>query len=122
MKKDITPGNEEVKDLLNDIIKKYKKIIKDKLIEIVLIGSYARGDEEEYSDIDIIALIDDSDKNIKTLDRKLEDFNHELTMKYEILVSPILISYSQFREYRDILPFYMNVEKEGVILYERKIA
>lgn len=122
MKKAIIPGNEEVRNLLNDITKKYKKIIKEKLVEIVLIGSYARGDEEEYSDIDIIALIDDSDKNIKTLDRELEDFNHELTMKYEILVSPILLSYNRFREYRDILPFYINVEKEGVILYERKIA
>lgn len=108
--------------LLSEIIEKYKEVIQNKLVEIILFGSYARKNQEEYSDFDIMVIIDDSVENIKSFDRALEDINFELTMKYEILVSPIMVKFSTFKEYGDSLPFYMNVMKEGVIVYERTAA
>ena len=105
MKKTGIAGVPEVKRLLSEVIDKYREVIKDKLVEIILFGSYAKKNQEEYSDVDIMVLIDDSDENIKSFDKALEDINFELTMKYEILVSPILVSFGTFREYVDILPF-----------------
>jgi predicted nucleotidyltransferase len=115
-------NSDEIKALLAEVVETYKTIIREKLVEVVLYGSYARGSEEEYSDVDILALIDDSDENIKQLDRILEDFHHDMIMKYSVLLSPILVSYPVFTKYHDVLPFYMNVEREGVVVYERKVA
>jgi len=112
----------ELDALLKEIRETYSTILQDNLVEIVLFGSYARGDAEEYSDVDILIMVDDSAENMKKFDVQLDHVNHELTLKYEILISPLLISFENFVEYREVLPFYMNVEKEGVIIYERTAA
>lgn len=113
---------DEVRNLLSEVVEKYREVIQDKLVEIILFGSYARENQEQYSDIDIMVLIDDSDENLKKFDKLLENINFELTMRYEILVSPVLIKLNIFKAYRDCLPFYINLLKDGVILYERQAA
>jgi uncharacterized protein len=122
MNQDFILDKDEIKSLLSEISEKFRETIKDKLVELVLFGSYARGNPEQYSDVDIFVLIDDSDKNIKNYSNALDDFEHDLTLKYGVLVSTIMVNYKRFEEYKDVLPFYMNVEKEGVKIYERKAA
>lgn len=115
-------NQQEVQSLLAELVDVYKSLIGEKLVEVVLYGSYARGNEEEYSDVDVLALVDDTEENIRHYDTELEDFNHDMIMKYGVLLSPIIVNYSIFTKYRDVLPFYMNVEREGVVVYERKVA
>jgi uncharacterized protein len=113
---------QEIKDILRDVTQKYKEVIKDKLVEIVLFGSYARNNPEEYSDVDIMILIDDTDENIKEYGRELGDFNHDLDLKYEVIISPIMINYGIFKKYEDVLPFYINIVREGKRVYGREAA
>jgi len=115
-------NQQEVQSLLTELVDVYKSLIGEKLIEVVLYGSYARGNEEEYSDVDVLALVDDTEENIRHYDTELEDFNHDMIMKYGVLLSPIIVNYSIFTKYRDVLPFYINIEQEGVVVYERKVA
>jgi predicted nucleotidyltransferase len=112
----------EIEGLLAEIVEKYREIIGDRLAEVVLFGSYAKGRQEKYSDIDIMALVNDSDERIREYDRNLEEVNYEITMKYEVLVSCVVISSIRFEEYRGLLPFFINVEKEGIPIYERPAA
>jgi len=112
----------EIKGLLTEIVEKYRELIGDRLVEVVLFGSYAKGRQEQYSDIDIMALVNDSDEKIREYDRNLEEVNYEITMKYEVLVSCVVISSIRFEEYRGLLPFFINVEKEGIPIYERPAA
>jgi uncharacterized protein len=112
----------EVRDILHDVTEKYKEVIKDRLVEIVLFGSYARKKPEEYSDVDIMVLIDDTDENIKEYGRDLGEFVHDLDLKYDVLITPIMINFEIFKRYEDILPFYMNIIKEGVKVYGREAA
>jgi len=44
---------------LNDLSKKLKEEFRDKIKEVILFGSYARGDFTDDSDIDIIVIVDD---------------------------------------------------------------
>jgi uncharacterized protein len=112
----------ELQDLLSEIKVRATEVVGPSLVEIVLFGSYASGKQVDESDVDVLFVIDDTEENIKIFDKKLGDLAFEMLMKYEIFVSLIVTGYNRFVEYSDILPFYMNVVKEGIKLYERPAA
>ncbi len=74
------------------IIQEFKKdisaILKDKLDKIVLFGSYARGDYDEESDVDVLILV----KEIPTLKekQKIIKIASMYSLKYDILISPVI--------------------------------
>ena len=51
----------KIKFLLREVEQKLKAVFHEKLDRIILYGSYARGDYNDESDIDIIVLIQDGD-------------------------------------------------------------
>jgi predicted nucleotidyltransferase len=101
------------------MVDEYKRIYGDQLKQVYLYGSYARGDYNEESDIDIVALIDSDFSDIQRikLRKKLTSFSSHLGLKYDVLISPSIINYNTFNEYVDVLPYYQNILKEGVKLY-----
>ncbi|AEE97589.1 nucleotidyltransferase domain-containing protein [Mahella australiensis] len=107
-------------ELINDIIYNIKAVLGEKLESIVLYGSYARASQESDSDIDIIALVDGDDSYIKSVDDLITDITVDLSLKYNIVVSIFLQNLDQYRQFLDVLPFSMNIEKEGIELYERE--
>jgi len=104
-----------IDELIRQINSKLQKKFKDKLVKIVLFGSYARGDYDTESDIDILVLIED-DEPEKYSD-EIVDFEVDLTIKYGVLPSIILRDINYFYENKEIIPFYRNVEREGVEIY-----
>jgi hypothetical protein len=48
----------------------------------------------------------------------LIDFTVELDLKYDKVFSVIDIDYDEFLKWEDILPFYKNVKKDGVVLWK----
>ena len=86
------------------------------IAEIVLYGSYARGEETEESDIDM-ALILKKEQTEKQYDRMTE-----MVVDYEldlgITLSIIPIKEQEFTEWKTTLPFYKNVDKEGIVLWK----
>lgn len=47
----------ELRIILNQMLKAYLSVYGTKLVKVMLYGSYARGDNRVYSDIDIVAII-----------------------------------------------------------------
>ncbi|MBR1877080.1 MAG: nucleotidyltransferase domain-containing protein [Lachnospiraceae bacterium] len=93
-----------------------KEVYGDKLREVILFGSCARGDFDEESDIDVMILLD-VDKFEATSEReKIHTVVHRLDRKYEyeLLFSIIVQSSSEFDYWMETLPFYRNVRKEGI--------
>jgi predicted nucleotidyltransferase len=82
---------------------------------IVLFGSYARGENRENSDIDILILI----KNLEN-ERKITGFLYKELLNSDISV-PIdflAIDYDKYNELKNKIGFiYKTIEKEGQILY-----
>jgi len=104
--------------ILNDFVDGAKDIFGEKLKDVILFGSYARGDYDDESDVDIAILADisrDEEKNytddIVALMSKV-DKKHS----YSILLSPIILSYGFFEEWNETIPFYRTVKNEGVRL------
>lgn len=87
------------------------------LRQIILYGSYARGDFRPDSDIDIMILLDLSDIDIKKYRHQLLDMTFDFNMDYDVDIKPIAKSEEHYRKWVDNYPFYSNVNREGVRLY-----
>ena len=53
---------------------KAKEIASDKLVKVILYGSYARGDYEEWSDIDVMVLVNGDDHTTKLFEQELRKY------------------------------------------------
>ncbi len=91
------------------------KVFKGKL-KVVVYGSYARGDFNAWSDIDVLVLT--SDELPKSPIERLTKIERCLAMHPEI--EPIILT---FNEYKKLVkkrnPIAEDVEKYGIVVYER---
>lgn len=76
------------------------------------------GDFNENSDIDIMILTDLTDDEIVKYRRKISHLTYDIECKnnFEISVSPLLKNIDKYNYWLEALPFYMNIQKEGVVL------
>ena len=102
----------------NIVSENIKDSLGDKLCKIILYGSYARGDFNEDSDIDVMVLanIDDEDELRKT-EKLLWDIGWEIGTEYNTIISIFLKSNRHFNEWIDVVAYYKNISQDGVILY-----
>ena len=91
----------------------YRVVYGDDIVEIVLFGSYARGNYTEDSDIDIVALVHGSRESLQAKIKKVWDESAELGLENDIVVSPTVIPFDEFEKYKQSLPYYRNIAKEG---------
>ena len=77
------------------------------------------GDFRKNSDVDLIILTDLTDAEIEEYRDKIIDYAYELEYdnNFEIDLSPLLKNITKYEERVEVVPFYMNVQKEGVVLY-----
>lgn len=95
-------------------------VIEEKVIRIVLYGSVARETDTKESDVDVALLLTKSMD--KDEEEKLSEFIVDMNLKYDKVFSVIDIEYNIFCEWKAIIPFYINMEKEGIILWEPEVA
>ena len=91
----------------------YRVVYGDDIVEIVLYGSYARGDYAEDSDIDIAAVVHGSREELQEKLKIVWDVSAELGVENDIIVSPTVIPYEEFMKYKQTLPYYRNIAEEG---------
>lgn len=91
-------------------------LFSDSILAIILYGSVARNDNTDESDIDIVIII----KN-EMDDATKEQFIHwsaELDLRYDRVFSIIDIQEENMEKWRNVLLFYQNIQKEGIILWK----
>lgn len=106
-----------IQGLIEQYVSEIKKIYGVHLRQIILYGSYARGDYGPDSDIDIMILLDISDSELKTYGQALSYMTYDFNLENDLDIKPIAKSETHFRKWSKNYPFYANVEKEGVVLY-----
>ena len=106
------------KILLEQYTEILQKIYGNHLRRVILYGSYARGDYTKDSDIDIMILLDMSDMDIKQYRHDLSGETFEFNMDHDLDIKPIAKSEKHFLNWVDVYPFYANVKKEGVKLFD----
>jgi len=101
-------------EILEKVISRSKEIFKEKLTDIILFGSYARGDYDNESDIDILVVANIPVEEMQFYRKRLDAICGDLLFDYGVLVSIIEKDYDTYSRYSQILPFYKNIVKEGV--------
>lgn len=99
---------------LEEFIQMVKEYFGEQLNDIIVYGSYARGDYNENSDIDVMILVGLNENEIKKSENTLYDSAYDLELKYGKAISPVIKNHSFFEYWSDTLPFYRNVKMEGV--------
>lgn len=106
------------KKILEQYVSHLKRIYGERLKKIILYGSYARGDFHAKSDIDIMILVDMTDLETRAYTDSLIEMTYDFNMEHHLDIPPYTKSLKQFSKWKHIDPFYANVSKEGVTLYE----
>ena len=91
-------------------------IFGETMYSAILYGSYARGEQSEESDVDIALILSEAPSE--------EDHERmvELVIDYELDLSVTLslvpIELAQYLEWKRDLPFYKNIDREGILLWK----
>ena len=101
---------------IQKFIKAVQQLLGTRLKKIILYGSYARGDYTKYSDVDIMILTNLSFKEIENYRDKISDIAYDIELDTGIILSPIIKNMEKYNSKVNIIPFYKNVQKEGVVL------
>ena len=95
------------KKALEEFVRLLKKRYGEKIKEIILFGSFARGIYDEESDIDVLIVA----KNISQ--KEISELTWEILMKYGEVISAIVEDESEFEKHRDY-SFHRAILKEGI--------
>ena len=91
-----------------------ENIFGNNLRDAYLYGSFARGDYDEESDVDILVTVDMSAEELAKLRAKVSAVNSDLSLEHDVTVSITAKPIEQFTRYAEILPYYRNVLNEGI--------
>lgn len=103
-----------ISDVLKKVKESYEYAYQDKLCEVYLYGSYARGEQETESDIDVVAIVNDNRLNVQDALKQVWKDAADIGLEHDVIVSPLAIPLSEYQEYKDFYPLYKNIRKEGI--------
>lgn len=106
----------EYKELFQQLIPQVVSIYGDLLVSVILYGSVARGTQTEESDIDIALML--KSEETEDMRERMTDAVVDLELEYNKVLSVLRIDYKQFRLWENTMPFYKNMKKDGVILWQ----
>ncbi|MCM1364473.1 MAG: nucleotidyltransferase domain-containing protein [Faecalibacterium sp.] len=103
-----------LEQILSVVALQSKQLLSEKLHSVILFGSYARGDYDDESDIDIMILADIDDTDVNMCTRQIYEKIFQLELEYDCVLSLCVVPQNRFNKFKELLPFYRNVEREGV--------
>ena len=101
---------------LEKMIPGMQEIYGDLADSIIQYGSTARGTRAEDSDVDVAILLRAG--ATKAMRDQMLDLVVDLELECGRVLSVLCIDYDKFAEWKDILPFYKNIRKDGVVLWQ----
>lgn len=83
--------------------------------QIILYGSKARGDDEEFSDIDLLILVDCQVN--RGIEEEITDIEYKLELKYDVIFGTIIENRNFWKSpLANAMPLHWNIDREGIRL------
>ncbi|NIU00699.1 MAG: nucleotidyltransferase domain-containing protein [Nitrosopumilaceae archaeon] len=105
--------NPDIQNILDELRKGLERLYEEKLHRILLFGSYARGESQEGSDIDVLIVLKNDFNPAEEISRTGE-ITASLSLKYNFVISCIFISKDRFEN--EGSPLLLNVRREGIAI------
>lgn len=105
----------DLKENEREALKELKKRLLQKFpdAEIVLYGSKARGDYEEFSDIDLLILV--NLEVTRRLKEEITEIIYDIGLKYDVVFATIVEDRNFWASpLACAMPLHWNIDKEGV--------
>ena len=104
----------KLKEIIEEVCGMYRRQYQNRIIHIFMYGSYARGDNTDGSDIDLVAIVDG--ERLELQDKLKSIWTEAAMLGYEndVIISPMVIPRQEFEDYKEVLPYYRNIVREGV--------
>jgi len=124
----VSLSDAELNAVLHDLAKRYaaaaRKALGGQLVSIALYGSVARGQAGPGSDIDLFVVLQEAPSGMLARRRLLDPVRESLTPELEELwgqgIYADFIEVIRIRsEARRFHPLYLDMSREGVLLYDR---
>lgn len=103
-----------IKQVANEYKAQLLKLYGNELVELILFGSYARGDNHEESDVDFALVLRSSNIHPSEEICKTNFISLELELKYGLMLSTIPVSLE--KKQRAMQGVYQDIRKEGIII------
>ena len=100
--------------ILKEIRKVYEDVYGDKLVKVLLYGSYARGDYDNESDIDVVGIVRENRIDTQSKIKKIGKVASDLGMENDIYISLTAIPYNESKKYMDYVAYYRNIDNDGI--------
>jgi predicted nucleotidyltransferase len=100
-----------IKEILEELRKQIQKLYGERLKDIIIYGSWARGDATERSDIDLVVVLEGKVVPGREIDRMI-DIITDMNLQHGVLIAVYPISDEDFPAVNS--PLLMNVRREGI--------
>lgn len=105
---------ERIKNITSEVYEELMKLFGGKLERIILYGSYARGDFNLESDVDIMILLSCDQTEIAENRKKISRIASRVGLKNDIMISLLVRNCDDFKNEMEYQPFYQNIERDGL--------
>jgi len=102
---------EHLRAVLDEFKAGLRAVYGTRLRDVILYGSYARGQATEDSDIDVLFVLGGEVRPSAEVDRVI-DLVTDIGLKHRVLLSVYPVSETEFRERHS--PLLLNVRAEGI--------
>ena len=102
--------------MIQKVLKAAQDTLGDSLDRVILFGSYARGDFNVESDIDFLIIAHVSQEEASASRRQIRKRLPGIDLEYDLVVCLHVTGSETFNRFQNVLPFYQNVLREGVLL------
>ncbi len=105
-----------INPIIEPIVREFKAALQalygERLHDVILYGSYARGDYDEESDIDLMVVL--TDEQVNTIDEifVLSDLTLNSILTYGKAVSVLPVANRKYHS--SFMPVYQNARREGL--------
>ena len=102
---------QQLKAILSDLRSELHALYGDRLVQLILFGSRARGDAEPDSDIDVLVVLKGDVRPSEEISR-VGPVTAALSLENDVVISCVFVSEERYRSEQS--PLTINIRREGM--------
>ncbi len=107
------PTAAEVRCIVGEVRRRFERLYGERLVQVILFGSHARGDAEPGSDIDLLVVLEGQVSPCDEIERSSEVLE-ELCLRYDCVISCVFMGEQHFRQRQG--PLLRSVRRDGLVV------